>query len=80
MTKTEIIKNHCRQLKLPAISSEFDTMIADARNNKISYLELVKNLFEVEIAHRVEVNRQTRTRQAHLPLSYKQGHGKLICL
>lgn len=70
MTKTEIIKNHCKQLKLPAISSELDAMIADARNNKISYLELVKNLFEVEIAHRVQMNRQRRTRQAHLPLNY----------
>ncbi len=70
MTKTEIIKNHCKQLKLSAISNEFDTMIADARNNKISYLELVKNLFEIEIDHRVEMNRQRRTYLARLPLSY----------
>ncbi len=70
MTKTEIIKNHCKQLKLSAISNEFDTMIADARNNKISYLELVKNLFEIEIDHRVEMNRQRRTHLARLPLSY----------
>jgi len=70
MTKTEIIKNHCKALKLSAISSELDTMIADARNTKISYLEFVKNLFEIEISHRVEMNRQRRTHQAHLPLSY----------
>jgi DNA replication protein DnaC len=70
MTKTEIIKNHCKQLKLSAISSKLEGIITDAQNNKTSYLELVKNLLEVEVAHRVEMNRQRRTRQARLPMSY----------
>jgi len=70
MTKTEVIKNYCKQLKLSAISNELDMMITDAQNNKSSYLELVKNLFEAEITRRVEMNKQNRTRQAKLPLSY----------
>lgn len=70
MTKTEVIKNYCKQLKLSAISNELDTMITNAQNNKSSYLELVKNLFETEVIHRVEMNKQNRIRQAKIPLSY----------
>lgn len=70
MTKTEIIKRHCKQLKLSTISSEFDRVIIDAQNNKVSYLELIKTLFEIEIDHRVKKDKERRTRQARLPLSY----------
>ncbi len=70
MTKTEIIKNHCKQLNLSAISNGLDDLIIDAQNSKISYLELVKNLFESEVKHRMEKDRERRTRQARLPLSY----------
>jgi len=70
MTKTEIIKNQCKQLNLSALSSEFDSMIAEAENDKISYLELVKNLFETEIDHRLKKDKERRTKQARLPLSY----------
>ena len=70
MTKTEIIKRHCKQLKLSTISNEFDRVIIDAQNNKVSYLELIKNLFEIEIDHRVKKDKERRTRQARLPLSY----------
>lgn len=70
MTKTEIIKGHCKQLKLSTISSEFDRVIIDAQNNKVSYLELIKNLFEIEIDHRVKKDKERRIRQARLPLSY----------
>lgn len=45
-------------------------MIIDAQNNKVSYLELIKNLFEIEIDHRVKKDKERRTRQARLPLSY----------
>jgi len=70
MTKTEIIKNQCKQLNLSALSNEFDSMIVEAENDKISYLELVKNLFETEIDHRLKKDKERRTKQARLPLSY----------
>lgn len=70
MTKTEVIKNHCKQLNLSAILSDLDEMIIDAENGKISYLELIKNLFETEVKHRMAKDKERRTRQARLPLSY----------
>lgn len=70
MTKTEIIKNHCKQLNLSALSSELDSVIIDAENSKISYLELVKKLFEIEVNHRMKKDKERRTKQARLPLSY----------
>lgn len=70
MTKTEVIKNQCKQLNLSAILSGLDELIIDAENSKISYLELVKNLFETEVKHRMAKDKERRTRQARLPLSY----------
>lgn len=70
MTKTEIIKNYCKQLNLTALSNEFDAVITDAEKNKISYLELVKTLIEKEIDHRMKKDKERRTKQARLPLSY----------
>jgi len=70
MTKSELIKKHCKQLKLSAISSNFDELIINAENSKISYLELAKNIFETEIKHRMEKDKERRTKQARMPLSY----------
>ncbi len=70
MTKTEIVKQHCKQLNLSALSSELDGVLIDAENEKISYLEFVKKLFETEIEHRMEKDKQRRIRQARLPLSF----------
>jgi DNA replication protein DnaC len=70
MTKTEIIKNHCKQLNLSALSTQFDEAITEAEKQKMSYLELVKILLETEINHRMEKDKQRRVRQARLPLSY----------
>ncbi len=70
MTKTEIIKNHCKQLNLSALSTQFDETITEAESQKMSYLELVKILLETEINHRMEKDKQRRARQARLPLSY----------
>lgn len=70
MTKTEIIKKHLKHLKLSAIHDNFDTEITNAENNKISYLELSKNLFETEINHRMQKDKERRTKQARLPLAY----------
>ena len=70
MTKTEMIKNNCKQLNLSAISGGLDDLIMDAENSKISYLEFIRNLFEIEIDHRMQKDKERRTRMARLPLSY----------
>lgn len=70
MTKTEIIKKHLKHLKLSAIHDSFDKEITHAENNKISYVELSKNLFETEINHRMQKDKEQRTKQARLPLAY----------
>ena len=70
MTKSETIKKHLKQLKLSAIHDNFDMAITEAESNKISYLELVKKLFETEIHHRMEKDKERRTKQARLPLEY----------
>lgn len=69
MKKIEHIKNHCKQLNLSAISSNFDDIIMNAENNKISYFEFADKLFETEINHRMEKDKERRTRQAKLPMS-----------
>ena len=40
MTKTEQIKEHCKQLKLTALASQLENTIAEAEKSQISYLEL----------------------------------------
>lgn len=70
MTKTEMIKKHLKHLKLSAIHDSFDKEISNAENKKISYLELSKNLFETEINHRMQKDKDRRTKQARLPLAY----------
>jgi len=70
MTKTELIKSHCKHLNLTALSVHLDEIISDAENGKVSYLELIKTLMEKEIDHRQEKDLQKRTHEAHLPLCY----------
>jgi len=70
MTKSELIKKHCKQLKLSAISGNFDQLITQAEQSQMSYLDLTKSLFETEINHRMEKDKQRRTKQARLPLAY----------
>jgi len=70
MTKTELIKGQCKQLKLPAIADNLDDMVRNAQKNQITYLDFVKTLMEQEILQRMEKDKQRRTKQARLPLSY----------
>ena len=55
---------------MSAISSKFDDLIINAENGKISYLDLAKNLLETEVKHRMEKDKEKRTKQAKMPLSY----------
>ncbi len=70
LTKTELIKNQCKQLNLSALSTQFDASVAEAEKQKMSYLEFVKILLGTEINHRKEKDKQRRTKLARLPLSY----------
>lgn len=70
MTKTELIKNHFKQLNLTSLSERLDQFITDAQSKKVSYLELIKTLLEMEINHRQEKDLEKRTHAARLPLAY----------
>jgi DNA replication protein DnaC len=70
MKKTETVKNHCKHLKLSALAESLDTVLAQAEKNKITYLELLDKLVEIEIGHRLKKDQEKRTRQARLPLCY----------
>jgi DNA replication protein DnaC len=70
MTKTEVLKNHCKELNLTALAAHLDAVIAEAEKKQISYLELIKILMEKEINHRQEKDQEKRTKQARLPLCY----------
>lgn len=70
MSKTALIKEHCKKLKLAAIPEHLDSVLMEAENNQLSYSELIKNLMEKEINHRKARDLERRTKQARLPLSY----------
>ncbi len=70
MSKTEAIKNQCKQLRLSAIAEKLDDMVRDAQHNQVTYLDFVTMLMQKEITHRQEKDRQRRQKRARLPLSY----------
>lgn len=70
MTKTEQIKQQCKQLKLTALASQLETTIAEAEKEQASYLELINRLMEKEVAHRRKKDLDRRIVQARLPSSY----------
>ncbi len=70
MTKTESVKNHCKQLNLTAVCNELDNVLQEAEKNKVSYLELLKTVVETEVNYRLKKDLENRTRQARLPLAY----------
>lgn len=70
MTKTESVKNHCKQLNLTAVCNELDNVLQEAEKNKVSYLELLKTVVETEINYRMKKDLENRTKQARLPLAY----------
>lgn len=70
MTKTQLIKQHCKQLKLSAVAEHLEPAIGEAEAQQLSYLELVKRLIEKEIHHREQKALQRRTKLARLPAVY----------
>lgn len=70
MSKTQQIKQHCKQLKLSALAEHLDEAIAEAEAQGLSYLELVRSLLDKEIHHRQHKALQRRTKLARLPAGY----------
>jgi len=70
MINTETIKLQCKQLRLATISNTMDETIMVAEKEKITYLEFLNRLFNSEINHRMEKDKQRRHKNARLPLSY----------
>lgn len=70
MTTTEDVKNQCKQLNLTAVSKEIDTVLLEAEKNKITYLQLLKSIVDIEINYRMKNDLDKRTKQARLPLCY----------
>ncbi|MEA3378717.1 MAG: IS21-like element helper ATPase IstB [Nanoarchaeota archaeon] len=70
MTKTDVIKQQCKQLKLSAIANNLDDMVRNAQNNQVTYLDFASTLMNQEVEHRMEKDKQRRTKQARLPLEY----------
>lgn len=70
MTKTKLIKEQCKQLHLTALHESLDDILSDAQTRQVSYLDLVKNLLDREIAFRQQKDLQKRTLSARLPLCY----------
>lgn len=70
MSKSQQIKQYCKQLKLSALAENLDAAIAEADSRKSSYLEMVRSLLQTEIRHREQKALQRRTKLAHLPATY----------
>jgi DNA replication protein DnaC len=70
MVNTEMIKNQCKQLRLPAMSNTIDDTVMVAEKEKMTYLEFLNRLFNSEISTRMEKDKQRRQNNARLPLSY----------
>lgn len=71
MTKTQLIKQHCKQLKLSGLADHLQAAIAEAEANRVSYLQLVKTLLDKEIYHRQQKALKRRTTLARLPAGYR---------
>ncbi len=70
MSKTEIVKTQCRQLKMPAITNTISDVVMMAEKENSTYLEFVNQLFNNEINQRMENDKMKRVKQARLPLAY----------
>jgi DNA replication protein DnaC len=68
MSKTEIVKAHCKQLRLSVIANQLEEIVMDAQSNKVSYLDFAQSLFKQEVDHRMQKDRERRTKHAGLPL------------
>ena len=69
-TKTQVIRDYARQLKLTAIQGHVEKIIEKADEEKCSYLDFLLNFLQTEINHRSSRNLEKRIKAAKLPVNY----------
>ena len=70
MSKTDVIKNYCRQLKLSAIPAKIDALLQEAEKKDKTLLDFAQSLLGEEIQQRQENDAAKRKKAAHLPAEY----------
>ena len=65
---TELLKAHFRQLRLPTMGREFETLARDAAASDQTFAQLLLRLTEVELASRAANAVATRIKNAEFPV------------
>ncbi len=71
MTRSETVKDQCKQLRLHALADSMEDAVMKAENNKTTYMELLGQLFKNEIDHRMQKDKERRKRYAALPMGHE---------
>jgi DNA replication protein DnaC len=66
---TELLKAHFRQLRLPTMGREFETLARDAAASDQTFAQLLLRLTEVELASRAANALTSRINQADFPVA-----------
>src|SRR5690554_4497908 len=70
MTKSDLVKQQCKTLKLASLITAIDAIIHNAEKEQCSYLDLVNRLMDNEIQNRKAKDMENRKKNAKLPLEY----------
>lgn len=62
-----VIKEHCRELRIPAVLREYPALARQARDGGLAYEEFLHLLLEHEVRARRDSAAQRRLREAHFP-------------
>jgi DNA replication protein DnaC len=65
---TELLKDHFRQLRLPTMGREFETLARDAAASNQTFVQFLLRLTEVELAARASNAVATRIKHAEFPV------------
>ncbi len=69
-TKTELLKETARQLRLPGLKEKLDDILINAQQNEVSYLDFAVQMLKSEIDHRNSKNLAQRLKAAKLPANH----------
>jgi DNA replication protein DnaC len=67
MEKKELIIDYCRRFKLSGMLSDINSVLMEAENSEMSYLDYTVKLFSAEATHRELIDLQRRTKIARMP-------------
>lgn len=70
MTKSDLVRQQCKTLKLAALATALDDIIKKAEKEQCTYLDLINRLMDYEIQNRKAKDMENRKKQARLPLEY----------